>query len=74
MRKIKDEFVDYHANLFFKDITEFNQKLSEYPLFYNTKRVHFAFKNKQIPLEVLTRSDYYVTKLPAECRNGWGYA
>lgn len=71
---IQDEFVDYHANLLFKDITEFNQKLSEYLLFYNTKRVHFAFKNKQTPLEVLTRSDYYVTKLPAECRNGWGYA
>lgn len=25
-------------------------------------------------LEVLTGSDYYVSKLPAGCKNGWGYA
>jgi len=26
------------------------------------------------PLEALTDSKYYVSKLPAECKNGWGYA
>lgn len=70
---IQEEFVDYHSNLLFEDITKFNQKLSEYILFYNTRRVHWAFKNKQTPLDVLTRSDYYVAKLPAECKNGLGY-
>jgi transposase InsO family protein len=71
---IQDEFVDYHVNLLFEDITKFNEKLKEYLEFYNTKRVHWAFGNKQTPLEVLSKSNYYVSKLPAECKNGWGYA
>ena len=71
---IQDEFVDYHINLLFDDTTAFNEKLKEYLIFYNTKRVHYAFKNKLTPLEVLTRSEYYISKLPAECKNGWGYS
>ena len=71
---IQDEFVDYHANLLFDNTTKFNEKMNEYLLFYNTKRVHWAFKNKLTPLEALTNSDYYVSKLPVGCRNGWTYA
>jgi transposase InsO family protein len=71
---IQEEFVDYHINLLFDDITQFNEKLNKYLLFYNTKRVHYAFQNKFTPLEVLASHDYYVSQLPAECRNGWGYA
>src|SRR3989338_7327220 len=73
-RTIQDEFVDYHSNLLFDDTTAFNEKMKEYLLFYNAKRVHYAFKNKMTPLEALTDSKYYVSKLPAECKNGWGYA
>jgi transposase InsO family protein len=71
---IQEEFVDYHVNLLFDDTTKFNEKLKEYLLFYNTKRVHCAFKNKLTPLEVLAASEYYMKQLPAECRNGWGYS
>ena len=71
---IQDEFVDYHANLLFDDITSFNEKMKEYLEFYNTKRVHWAFGNKLTPLEVLSGSDYYVSKLQVECKNGWGHA
>ncbi len=71
---IQEEFVDYNVNLLFDDTTKFNDKLKEYLLFYNTKRVHCAFNNKQAPLEVLTNSAYYVKQLPTECRNGWGYS
>ena len=71
---IQEEFVDYHVNLLFDDTTAFNEKMKEYLIFYNTKRVHCAFNNKLTPLEVLTRSEYYVSKLPAECKNGWGYS
>lgn len=71
---IQEEFVDYHVNILFDDTTYFNGKLRDYLLFYNTKRVHYAFRNKKTPLEVLIGSDYYVSKLPAECRNGWGYS
>lgn len=72
--KLQNEFVDYHVNLLFDDTTAFNKLLQKYLLFYNTKRVHHAFKNKLTPLEVLTRSDYYVSQLPAECKDGWTYS
>ncbi len=71
---IQDEFADLNVNLLFDNTTQFNEKLSEYLLFYNTKRVHYAFKNKLAPLEVLTASEYYVKKLPRECKNGWPYS
>lgn len=71
---IQEEFVDYHVNLLFDDTTKFNEKLTKYLEFYNTKRVHCAFNNKLAPLEVLTASKYYVKKLPAECKNGWDYS
>ena len=71
---IQEEFVDYNVNLLFDNVTLFNQKLSQYLLFYNTKRVHCAFNNKKTPLEVLVASEYYVSRLPAECKNGWGYS
>jgi transposase InsO family protein len=72
-RTIQEEFVDYNVDLLFDDVTSFNKKLSEYLMFYNTKRVHFAFKNKLTPLAVLNGSKYYQSKLPVECKNGWGY-
>jgi transposase InsO family protein len=71
---IQEEFVDYNDNLLFDDTHKFNQKMKEYLEFYNTKRVHYAFKNKQTPLDALTASDYYVSKLPAECKSGWPYS
>jgi len=49
---IQEEFVDYHVNLLFDDITGFNEKLKGYLLFYNTKRVHYAFKNKRPVLAI----------------------
>ena len=71
---IQDEFVDFNINLLFDNTMKFNEKLKDYLIFYNTKRVHCAFKNKQTPLEVLVKSDYYISKLPAECKNGWPHS
>lgn len=71
---IQEEFVDYNVNFLFDNTTLFNEKMKEYLTFYNEKRVHSAFKNKMTPLEALIGSDYYASKLPAECKNGWGYS
>ena len=68
---IQEEFVDYHVNLLFSDITTFNERMKEYLIFYNTKRVHWAFKNKMTPFDVLIGSEYYVSKLSGKCKNGW---
>jgi transposase InsO family protein len=69
---IQEEFVDYNVDLLFSDPTAFNEKLKDYLIFYNTKRVHCAFQNKLTPFAALNRSEYYVSKLSAECKNGWG--
>ncbi len=69
---IQAEFVDYNINLLFDDTSKFNDKLKEYLIFYNTKRVHWAFDNRLTPIAVLNKSEYYINQLPAECRNGWG--
>lgn len=71
---IQEEFVDYNANLLFNNTTLFNEKMKEYLTFYNTKRVHSAFKNKMTPFEALMKSEYYAKQLPTECKNGWGYS
>ena len=71
---IQEEFVDYNVNLLFDDTTLFNEKLKEYLIFYNTKRVHCAFKNKLTPFAVLNKSEYYVSKLSVECKNRWTYS
>lgn len=69
---IQAEFVDFNVELLFTDVSTFNEKLREYLVFYNTKRVHYAFKNKLTPFAVLNRSEYYLSQLPEECKNGWG--
>lgn len=71
---IQEEFVDFNVNLLFDNTTKFNEKMRTYLEFYNTKRVHCAFNNKKAPLEVLVESEYYLKKLPTECRNGWPYS
>jgi transposase InsO family protein len=71
---IQEEFVDYNVDLLFSNSTAFNERLKDYLIFYNTKRVHCAFKNKLTPFAVLCGSKYYVSKLSAECKNGWGYS
>ena len=71
---IQEEFVDYNVNILFDNTTLFNEKLKDYLIFYNTKRVHYAFKNKLTPFAVLNGSEYYVSKLPAECKRGWGHS
>ena len=68
---VQAEFVDFHVNDLFNDISTFNTKFHEYLLFYNTRRVHSAFQNKLTPFAVLSRNQYYVSKLPEECKNGW---
>lgn len=67
-RTIQDEFVDYHlSDLLVPEI--FNRKLAEYLLWYNTKRVHFAFQNKLSPIQFMLTLP--INQLPEKCKNGW---
>lgn len=67
-RTIQDEFVDYHmSDLLVPEI--FNRKLADYLLWYNTKRVHFAFQNKMSPIQFMLSLP--INQLPEKCKIGW---
>lgn len=51
-RTIQEEFIDYNA-YFLRDPSEFNKKLMEWLIWYNTERPHFAFKNRLSPLQFM---------------------
>ena len=67
-RTIQEEFVDYHAGLLL-DPPAFNRMLMDWLVFYNTERVHGAFRNKLSPVQFMLSLD--PATLPEECRSGW---
>jgi transposase InsO family protein len=67
-RTIQEEFIDYH-NVLLLDLPCFNEKLMDWLLFYNTKRVHHAFANTLSPVQYLLQYE----KLPAECKTTCGH-
>ena len=72
-RTLQEEFVDFHAPLL-KDVDAFNRELMDYLIFYNTLRVHHAFKNKLSPVEFMLQwSNDNQIKLPLESRIGLHY-
>jgi len=73
-RTIQDEFIDYHAHLLI-DPDEFNRKLMDYLIFYNTKRVHYAFQNKLSSIQYMLSLPLpqIILNMPQECKTGWHY-
>lgn len=72
-RTIQDEFVDYHTSLLAIP-DEFNRKLVDYLIWYNTLRVHHAFENKLSPVQFMINIPQMVAaRMPAECKSGWPY-
>lgn len=63
-RTIQEEFVYHYRTLLFNDINVFNERLVDWLLFYNVKRVHYAFGNKLSPVQFLVQ---YET-LQADCK------
>jgi len=72
-RTIQEEFVDYHVSDM-KTPELFNSKLIDWLIWYNTDRVHYAFRNKLSPIQfMLQLPQQIVAKMPAECKMGWPY-
>lgn len=69
-RTIQEEFVDYHMPLL-EHHDRFTQKLMDYLIWYNTRRVHYAFKNKLSPVQYLM--SLTADRLPEECKMGWAH-
>lgn len=68
-RTVQDEYANYHRRELWLDLPSFNDGLNRWNVFYNTKRVHGAFKNKHTPLSFMLSLD--PSTLPSECKNGW---
>lgn len=80
-KTIQEEFIDYNVWLL-KDPDVFNGKLMDYLVFYNTLRVHHAFRNKLSPLQFMLQwfdtthhkwSETNQTKISLESKVGCGY-
>ena len=68
-RTVQEEYANYHRGKLWLDIPAFNRALAAWCLWYNTERVHCAFKNKLSPLQFMLSLP--VSTLPVECKSGW---
>jgi len=71
-RTLQDEFIDFHKSDLMNPAI-FNNKIIEYLIWYNTKRVHYAFKNKLSPIQFIMSLQTNNFNLPQECKMGWTY-
>ena len=71
-RTIQEEFVDYHSYLLINP-DDFNNILIDYLIFYNIKRVHWAFQNKLSPVQFMLsiQPAQLLSKIPFESKIGW---
>lgn len=70
-RTIQEEFVNYHLAELNANIPLFNRKLMDYLIWYNTRRVHYAFKNLLSPVQFMVSLDY--SNVAQECKMRWPY-
>ena len=73
-KTIQEDFVNFRYQLIRDDVDEFNRQLMDWLIWYNTKRVHYAFQNKLSPVQyMLSLPKSSLIKLPRESRIGCGY-
>lgn len=68
-RTIQEEFIDYHIPKLLEP-ERFNHAMMDYLIWYNTKRVHYAFQNKLTPVQFIQEQ---LIQLPQECKDGWAH-
>ena len=68
-KTVQESFSNFHKDFLFADLGKFNELLAGWLLFYNLKRVHYAFDNKQSPIQFMVSLP--LRTLPAECKRGW---
>ncbi len=71
-RTLREEFMDFHKTDLINPAI-FNNKIIDYLVWYNTKRVHHAFKNKLSPIQFIQTLAPVNFNLPQECKVGWTY-
>jgi transposase InsO family protein len=71
-RTLREEFMDFHKSDLLNP-TIFNNRIIDYLVWYNTKRVHYAFKNQLSPIQFILSLQTNNFNLPQECKVGWTY-
>ena len=69
-RTIQEEYIDYHVHELLEPAA-FNRGLMDYLVFYNTKRVHYAFQNKEAPMGFMLQWQKETLLLGQECKWRW---
>jgi len=73
-RTIQEDFVNFRYQLLRDDINEFNRQLMDWLIWYNTRRVHYAFQNKMSPVQfMIFVQKSFPSKMALESRIGCGY-
>jgi transposase InsO family protein len=82
-RTIQEDWIDWHLYELL-DTDKFNHSLMDYLIFYNTERVHCAFRNKLSPIQFMIQWQKEQTasyrllpntiKFPYESKIGWRYS
>lgn len=70
-RTIQEDYVDYHANQLLEPAV-FNRGLMDWLIFYNTRGVHHAFKNKYSPVQYMLSLQQQVN-FSQKCNWRWPY-
>ena len=70
-RTIQEDYIDYHAHELLSPEV-FNRGLMDWLIFYNTKRVHHAFRNKYSPVQYML-SLQEQTNFSEKCNWRWPY-
>lgn len=71
-RTLQEEFLNYRKATLI-DPQAFNTQLMDYLVWYNARRVHYAFDNQRSPLQFLNSltPDQLTPALGQECKRGW---
>jgi transposase InsO family protein len=73
-KTIQQDFINFRYQLLKDDIDEFNRQLMDWLIWYNTRRVHYAFQNKMSPVQFMVSYQQSVpVKNALESRIGCGY-
>ena len=62
-RTVQEDFVDYHEDLLFEDMTAFNDQLADWLIWFNRDRPHYAHGQRS-PLQ-------YLIQHHPECQRWW---
>ena len=69
-KTIQEEYIDYHLYELI-DTKKFNYNLMDWLIWYNTRRVHYAFKNKYSPVQYMIYLEQQSISNSQKCKSGW---